>query len=422
MPRTGLWERRPEKKDNGILHNYDFIKCMCHVVQTLFRIPLCLLLANVDENYSVRTVSIGVIFLLFAVPHSVMWGSYIMSLYQWGAINHHTRANKLASDMFKKNIMIFWIASGAIVIFIFVAFALYLFLLGNPAQITGPIILTLLTAMMAAAVFFVGRETMKLMDTLKGKKGAKAAGKKRSVLLSYYVNIITICLLIQSIVWIVTASVSLSEEVFLTGFVAFYVCDLIILFTQMDLILGFHGLKKVSSWASSAMSFRSISSRSNVDTSSLGNTDSKATSSQKNFRGSNSSRPLMARKPRHQSTKFLYPKLDKRSSSKFLGASSPRNLRGSDGGNSSFNSSFQSPRSDGKGESFAVSMNDAEMKRSFDNGSRKPDKGNDRAMMEAAAKDSLLLDLNSPRAGAGIHPALAASSSKAAGDSLASPV
>lgn len=100
-------------------HRYDLVKGTFLLLQALLRVPLCVLLSGMTSHFSIRSVALGVVLILLALPHSLMWGSYGdtwdnrprriswygelgMMIYQWAVINHTERINKLVKNMFER--------------------------------------------------------------------------------------------------------------------------------------------------------------------------------------------------------------------------------------------------------------------------------------------------------------------------------
>jgi len=87
---------------------YDQIKSAAIFGQTLLRVPLCVLLSGLESGYTARSVPLGAVLVLFALPHNLMWCCYGLMIYQWGAVSYHTRKQMLVRDMFSEHI---WVKS-----------------------------------------------------------------------------------------------------------------------------------------------------------------------------------------------------------------------------------------------------------------------------------------------------------------------
>eukprot|EP00465_Bigelowiella_longifila_P010975 CAMPEP_0185254790 /NCGR_PEP_ID=MMETSP1359-20130426/3721_1 /TAXON_ID=552665 /ORGANISM="Bigelowiella longifila, Strain CCMP242" /LENGTH=334 /DNA_ID=CAMNT_0027838167 /DNA_START=134 /DNA_END=1138 /DNA_ORIENTATION=+ len=156
-----------------------------------------------------------------------------MTVYQWGVINHHSRINKLAKDMFESHISIYGCVMVAIVGIIFGSFGVFLFFIDDvQLRIVGPVAMATMTLLLSGGVLYYGRATLGIMGKIKRSR--------RLMSVTAFVHIFSVCLAAQAIVYLIAASISLEESVTLTALTAFYLADILMVMLQLDYISGLH--------------------------------------------------------------------------------------------------------------------------------------------------------------------------------------
>ncbi|GAB5370525.1 hypothetical protein AAMO2058_001500600 [Amorphochlora amoebiformis] len=279
---------RMKKNMDGII--FDRVKATCLILQALLRIPLCVLLSGVDDDFSVRTVDNGVILVLLALPHCLMWAGYTVMIYQWAVIHHHSKINSLVHDLFSKHLMKLYILVAFSILTIWASFALFLYL---PSSLyAGPVLMFALTFIFALIIMALGRATVRMMERIRSRKN-KRKSSKRVRSLSVYVYTLGLLILAQAVTWLAAALIEggedgLEDEGLLVLFILYYVADIVVAVFQVDFLSEFACLTRTVKMVSI---FTSTSKRS-TSAEYSGNADSKekthkrgSTGPSSNYRG-----------------------------------------------------------------------------------------------------------------------------------------
>mmetsp|Transcript_11687 Transcript_11687/g.23498 ORF Transcript_11687/g.23498 Transcript_11687/m.23498 type:complete len:903 (+) Transcript_11687:88-2796(+) len=243
---------------------YEKVKTFCISQQTLFRIPLCLLLSGQVAGFHARTLNLGVVLFFFSMPHTFLWGSFVITVYQWAVINHHSRVNKLAKKMFDRFIYVVVAIMMALVACIWTSFAIFLYFIDRPERTVGPVMMCFISTVVAVSIFIVGRQTLKLIDTLH-----QSMAQRKVTHITFFVFTLGSLLLLQALIWIIASAAPVDEGGFLSIMVVFYLADIFMVLLQIDFILGMRVIKSVLGLRSSIFTAISGSSRNHSPVSSV---------------------------------------------------------------------------------------------------------------------------------------------------------
>jgi len=188
------------------------------------------------EGFSASGLPLWALLIFFAIPHTLMWGSYSMTIYQWASINHHSRLGKLSKDMFTKYLWLFCLMTATIFSLIWISFFLFLYYMDTEAAIAGPAILAFMTFSFATLLTFVGRQTIGVMKSIKSAKGDNRVKRVLE-----YIRVLTLGLMLESVALVIASAFSLDSSQLLSALAAYYFADLFIVATQLDFMLGSKG-------------------------------------------------------------------------------------------------------------------------------------------------------------------------------------
>eukprot|EP00466_Bigelowiella_natans_P017704 jgi/Bigna1/90056/estExt_fgenesh1_pg.C_610053 len=253
-----------EVKSDGNAFNIIKYGFMC--LQCVMSIPLCLILSNRVPDMHAYELDKSLLLFLIALPHTMVWGSYIVSVYQWGVINHNARVNNLANNMFTNHRWVIFAAMGVVVTVVWISFAIFIFYPDRPYSIAGPLGLAVISLTFSASIIYVGQKTVKLMAKLQHLRDDIRLYSVRA-----YIYTISLLLFVQSVALV--AAVGLGSEdnqSILIALLVFYCADIVMLFLQIDFLRGLR-------WTRSILSIRSTIRKTLTNTSS--NTNSGRTNS-----------------------------------------------------------------------------------------------------------------------------------------------
>mmetsp|Transcript_33981 Transcript_33981/g.63043 ORF Transcript_33981/g.63043 Transcript_33981/m.63043 type:complete len:418 (-) Transcript_33981:338-1591(-) len=266
------------------------------------RVPLCIMVSGIFSSFSLSNTPQTAVIILFCVPHTLMWGSLFMLIYEWASISHHARANVLVQNVFKKHLGIFYCSVGMVAIAVCASFTIFFRYINHPVRIVGPLTLMVVSGVSALCISHYGRNTLKVMRSLVSQTPSNGSAPSRNRLSrtglqssKYYVSrkgrssykdirsnsksiptlnhypspraltsnsissqarsqdqrvktivtiigLISICLLIQSFIWVIASTFGFDQVVFLSIMVTFYVCDLLIVMMQLDFMKEMRGM------------------------------------------------------------------------------------------------------------------------------------------------------------------------------------
>mmetsp|Transcript_18009 Transcript_18009/g.34134 ORF Transcript_18009/g.34134 Transcript_18009/m.34134 type:complete len:649 (-) Transcript_18009:285-2231(-) len=246
-----MWESHVSKRGRMMLY-----KCIFLTVQSATRIPLCIAFSGVFSYFSFSSLPTWALLVLFCTPHTFMWGAFFMTIYQCSVVNFQEKSNNLELNVFKKHMWMFYCTMGVVSCVIWTSGAIFLFYINDPVRIIGPISLATVAIGTAGCTLYAGSGTINVIRTVQSNSSAtnsnklnlrlrqpnKEAHGRQLCRIVAFISILSIGLVLQSIIWVIAGTLSLSMVAFLTAMVAFYVADLLMLMTQLDYVRGMKGM------------------------------------------------------------------------------------------------------------------------------------------------------------------------------------
>eukprot|EP00466_Bigelowiella_natans_P008856 jgi/Bigna1/77535/fgenesh1_pg.48_\ len=227
------------RKKKSKLNFFEISKLLFLLFQSLLSVPVSLILSSQIKGFKPRDLDPSTLLVLFALPHTLVWGAYVISLYQWRVISINILQNRLVKNMFTERPWAVYAIMAVIVSVIWTSFALFFYLQDSSLRILGPLTLALITTSIAAAILWLGRRTLQVIRS--SSNSEKVA--ERGAILATYVLIITSLLIIQSIVLLLTVSIAVGDDGILYGLLLFYIADICMLILQVDFLRGLSGIR-----------------------------------------------------------------------------------------------------------------------------------------------------------------------------------
>jgi len=239
---------------------FDRWKTCFLTAQSATRIPETLLFSGIADGFNFATINQVGLLMLLAIPYSLMWGAYTISLYQWGTIVHNTRLGRLVKDMFAGRS---WIpATAYLIIFssIWVSFGIFVFYKDTQADVIGPAMLFSVTALFSVLSIYLGYGIVDVMSTVKNVSHCRVKD------VSMYVTSLGTMLTIQALVLLVSLLATArgeSKTKIARVMLAYYTTDVLLEILQIDFINKL-GLLKSVAWATVSV-YRKFSAHKGIE-------------------------------------------------------------------------------------------------------------------------------------------------------------
>eukprot|EP00466_Bigelowiella_natans_P000782 jgi/Bigna1/74465/fgenesh1_pg.29_\ len=250
------------------------------LLQSLFSVPICLLLSNEIPKFRVRELDPGYLLFFFAVPHTLVWGTYTITLYQWKMINSCIQTNQLKINMFSKNYWTVCLVMSLVVATIWTSFAFYFYVRNSTTRLIGPLALAVVTFLFASGVIWVGKGTLRLLSMVRSrnnKRDLELLEWNRTV--GIFIYILSLLLVLQSAMLVVFLVLKTTVEGTFVGLMAFYLADVIMIILQIDFLRGLRWLSFLSNISSSLL--HSTTARSSKHTSAAASSGARKTAKTK---------------------------------------------------------------------------------------------------------------------------------------------
>jgi len=195
--------------------------------QLLGRVAFCVILYDRDDRFGTSNV---VTWVLLAIPFSLVWSSYTLTVYTWSSSVHNDFASRVVSPEGK--FCFFYVGNTVLCVIIWACLALLVFWEGQTAAI-GPIVLLVINF---AMILFVGVHT-NFIKKMAGDSGAHSSNKQSASEdlqgTSTHNIIFSILLAVQCVILI---GLALSDSVAIWAL--FLLIDLCTAVLQIDYIQG----------------------------------------------------------------------------------------------------------------------------------------------------------------------------------------
>jgi len=233
IARTGYELKKKSSNVKGHTDIFDLAKTMFLFTQAFLSVIICLLLSTLVPGFELQYIPSPVLIILFALPHTLVWGTYTICLYQWSIICRNAEKNRLVNDMFAGRPWAVYLIMFIIVLIIFGTFGVFFYLQDTRYAILGPLVLASVTIAFSVAVRTVGQKTLNLMRTVGGRNG-----EQKSAIVGTYIYVLSFLLSLQSVTLVVAAMIEFENGLLLYGLLLFYVADLLMLTLQIDFLRG----------------------------------------------------------------------------------------------------------------------------------------------------------------------------------------
>jgi len=222
----GIKKKKLELKKSG------FILC-----QAAFRIPLCILLSTLIPTFTPRSLPKLAVLFIFAVPHSFLWASYMVTCYQWCVISYYSRpgVKRINKLMFEDHIWAYYAGVSVMTMVVWIVCATFIYNLGGEnAVITCPVVYFSITLLIAISIAFLGVNVTSSMSKI--SSGLQLS----SIVVRRYALVLSFFMVFQALVWLLSYTMDFSKRDRLNFMIGFYTADIFQIFLQLDHLNGMY--------------------------------------------------------------------------------------------------------------------------------------------------------------------------------------